>query len=191
MIDPDLLQPFTRTCQLIHGAMVIGVVVFLVLVTLVLPDMIGPVGAQGAGAAPATPLLTFIASSLGAVGLAMSFIVPGVFVNSVRRQAARGDWPGAAVGKAVATGKDALADAPRRLLPLYQTQLIVGAAFLEGTAFLATIASMVERNPIALGTAIVLLGTLIARFPTADRINAWLERQLEQLRNDYETGSND
>ena len=69
-----------------------------------------------------------------------------------------------------------------RLLPLYTTQLILGAAINEGMAFFAAIAYMLERHPIALGTAIVLLGGLIARFPTADRVNAWLDQQLEQLR---------
>jgi hypothetical protein len=40
---------------------------------------------------------------------------------------------------------------------------------------------MLERHPVALGTAIVLLGALIARFPTADRVGAWLDRQLGLL----------
>jgi hypothetical protein len=190
--DPDLLQPFTRTCQIIHGAMVMGVVTFLILVLFVVPDLTGPPrGPAGVAAGPTTPLLTYIAAGLGALGLAMSFVVPGLFVNSVRRLAARGAWPADATGQTHAPGKNPQADAPRRLLPLYQTQHITGAAILEGTTFFATIAYMMERNPIALGTAIVLLGTLIARFPTADRINAWLERQLEQLRDDYETGSSD
>jgi hypothetical protein len=68
-----------------------------------------------------------------------------------------------------------------KLAPLYQTQLIIGAAILESGAFFAAIAYMVERNPLALATAIVLLGALAARFPTADRINAWLDRQLGLL----------
>jgi hypothetical protein len=111
-----------------------------------------------------------------------------VFVASARRQAARGGWPDATAGEPVQTRKDPLADAPRRLLPLYQTQLLIGAAILEGMAFFATLAYMLERNKIALAIAAFLLGCLASRFPTVDRINRWLERQLGLLRNEYETG---
>jgi hypothetical protein len=58
---------------------------------------------------------------------------------------------------------------------------------LEGAAFFATIAYMLERNPIALATAIVLLGALVARFPTSDRVNAWLDRQLGLLQEERQS----
>jgi hypothetical protein len=58
---------------------------------------------------------------------------------------------------------------------------------LEGAAFFATIAYMLERNPLALATAIVLLGTLAARFPTSDRVNAWLDRQLGLLQEERQS----
>jgi len=81
-----------------------------------------------------------------------------------------------------------------KLAPIYQTQLIIGAAMLEGAAFFATIAYMfatiaymVERNPLALATAIALLGALVARFPTSDRVNAWLDRQLGLLQEERQS----
>ena len=37
MTDPDALEPFTRTCQIIVGALIMGVVIFLVIVILFLP----------------------------------------------------------------------------------------------------------------------------------------------------------
>jgi hypothetical protein len=193
LTHPDALQPLARTCQIIIGAMIMGVAVFLAIVILVVPTIMAPGLPPGAGGAvagpvgPQVPLITYTAAALGAMGLVMSYVVPGLFVVSVRRQAARGGWPDATAGKPVLPGEDPLADAPRRLLPLYQTQLLVGAAIIEGMAFFATLAYMLERNKIALAIAGFLLGCLASRFPTADRINRWLERQLDLLRNDYES----
>ena len=62
-----------------------------------------------------------------------------------------------------------------------------GSVLLEGGAFFAVIASMLERNPIALVTAIVLLAHLVARFPTADRVNDWLDRQLGLLQEERQS----
>ena len=73
------------------------------------------------------------------------------------------------------------------LAQLYQTQLIVGAALLEGAAFFAGIAFMLERDPIAAGMALVLLAVLAARFPTRDRIEAWLEQQLGLLQEERQS----
>jgi hypothetical protein len=58
---------------------------------------------------------------------------------------------------------------------------------LEFGAFFAGIMFMLERNPMALMTAIVLLFVLAARFPMLDRVNAWLDRQLGMLQADRQS----
>lgn len=161
MTDSDALLPFTRTCQIIIGALVMGVVSFLVIVVLFirLEKPLDP------------PIITYVALAMGASVLAMSFFVPGAVITQMRRQIAKGAAP--------PSGKSP--EEKTVLLPIYQTQLIIGAALLEGGAFFATIAYMLERKPIALAAAGVLLGVLLTRFPTIDRLRGWIDRQTETM----------
>ena len=68
-----------------------------------------------------------------------------------------------------------------KLAFVYQTQLIIGSALCEGMAFFAAIAYMLERNPLALGMALILLACLAVRIPTRDRVNAWIDQQQSML----------
>ena len=68
-----------------------------------------------------------------------------------------------------------------RLAVVYSTQLIVGAALNEGAAFFAGVAYLIGKDPIALGVGLFLVGVLIARFPTTDRVARWIARQEEML----------
>ncbi len=193
MTDPDALRPLVRTCQIIIGALIAGVFFFLLItlfITHVMMPPAAPVGgmAVGAGAIPAPgggslplPLISLIAVAFGIMNLAMSFVVPKLVVDQGRR-------------KVALAGPDAVTQSdpsgPKQLYPagytgklaaLYQTQLIIGAALLEGAAFFAVIAYLLERSPIALLTALVLLGVMFTRFPTGDRVNNWLDQQLSLL----------
>jgi hypothetical protein len=191
MTDPDGVEPITRTCQIIVVALAMGVLTFLAIVVLLDVGPGNPApgqGGQGIGGASlplpgggSLPLMTALAVVLGIIGLVMSFTVPRVFVAGVRRTIAREAPPRTTAAKASEPAQVYPAGDTGRLLPVYQTQLIMGAAINEGMAFFAAIAYMLERHPIALGTAIVLLGGLVARFPTADRVNAWLDRELSLL----------
>jgi hypothetical protein len=191
MNDPEVLQPITRTCQIIVGAMITGVVLFLAIVLFVVPSgmMPAPVPAGGgaggaalpAAAGPGMPLITSIAAAMGLAGLVMSFVVPGIFVTNSRRQIAKGTWTPPATRDPSQPARIYPAGDTGKLAAVYQTQLIIGSALCEGMAFFATIAYMLERNPIALVTAVVLLGGLFARFPTSDRVNAWIDQQQSML----------
>jgi hypothetical protein len=195
--DLAALQPTIRTYQIIVGAMIMGVATFLAIALFVTQVAVNPApvlpgeGAGGAAiAAPgdsSLPVITYLAVASGLIVLVLSFVVPKINVARARRQMAlEGPTP---------TTKGGLSE-PKQLYPagytgklvqLYQTQLIIGAAMLEGGAFFAAVAYMVERNPLALATAIVLLGTLAARFPTSDRVNAWLDRQLGLLQEERQS----
>ena len=181
MTDPDALQPLTRTCQIIVAALIMGVVIFLAIILLFLPaqGLMAPApggGAPGpAPAEPALPLITYIAVAIGLADLALSFVVPSFSVAKLRRQIARGELP-----KIKGDDTGALAQ-------VYQTQLIIGAAMLEGGAFFAAIAYMLERQTMAAAMALVLLVVLAARFPTGDRIRAWLDHQLGLLQEERQS----
>jgi hypothetical protein len=194
MTDPDGIEPITRTCQIIVGALVMGVLTFLAIVVFLNVGAGNPAPGQGIGGAAlplpgggSLPLMTALAVVLGIIGLVMSFTVPRVFVAGTRRTIAREAPPATTARKASEPAQVYPAGDTGRLLPVYTTQLIMGAAIAEGMAFFAAIAYMLEHHPIALGTAIVLLGGLIARFPTADRVNAWLDRQHDLLRAERES----
>ncbi len=185
MTDPDALRPLVRICQIIIAALIAGVLFFLT-VTLFITQAImpppAPVGgmAAGGGSLP-LPLITLIAVAMAVINLAMSFVVPKLVVDQGRRKIA-GEGPDA-VMKTDPSGPKQLYPAgyTDKLAELYQTQLIIGAALLEGAAFFAVIAYLLERSPIALLTALVLLGVMFTRFPTGDRVNNWLDQQLSML----------
>jgi hypothetical protein len=52
MTDPDALQPIIRTCQIIVGALIMGVMTFLAIVLFAIPPLLNPAPAfpgEGAG----------------------------------------------------------------------------------------------------------------------------------------------
>ncbi|HKI21044.1 MAG TPA: hypothetical protein VKA15_24340, partial [Isosphaeraceae bacterium] len=172
MTDPDALQPIIRTCQIIVGALIMGVVTFLAIALFVTQVGVNPAqalpgeGAGGAAIAAAgnssLPVITYLAVAVGLMDLVLSFVVPKMNADRARRQMAL-EGP-SAITKGGPTEPKQLYPAgyTGKLAPIYHTQLIIGAALLEGAAFFATIAYLVERNPLALATAIVLLGALVA-----------------------------
>jgi hypothetical protein len=191
MNDPDVLEPITRTCQIIVSAMIMGVVCFLIIVMFLVPTAINPGPAPVAGgpgapnipqlAGPGVPLFTYLALGMGIAGLVLSFVVPSVFVASARRKIAKGMWTPPATSDAAQFARFAAAGDTGKLAVVYQTQLIIGSALSEGMAFFAGLAYMLERNPLALGMALILLAGLAVRIPTRDRVNAWIDQQQSRL----------
>jgi hypothetical protein len=188
MNDPEVLEPITRTCQIIVGTLIAGVVFFLVIVLFVIPSGMNPAPAPAGGGAalpapagPGLPIITYLAVAMGIAGLVMSFVVPSILATNARRQIAKGTWTPPTSRDPSQPAQIYPAGDTGKLAVVYQTQLIIGSALCEGMAFFASIAYMLERNPIALVTAIVLIGGIIARFPTRDRVNAWLDQQQGKL----------
>jgi hypothetical protein len=192
----DAIQPVIRLAQIIVGTLMTGVAFFLVIATLVDlgPDpgvAAGAAGGGGAGAhgavqpAPMVPFITYAALAAGAVLLPMSFVVPGLVAKKQRQAIAAGK---VAAGANPAPGLTSANTSQAIKMPAgdegaaFLSQLIIGAAMAEGAAFFAGAAYLVEKNPIALGAALVLLAALAARFPTAGRAGRWIEQQREKLR---------
>jgi hypothetical protein len=188
--DPGELEPVARTLQIIVAAMIMGVLAFLAVVVLLVPQAVVPQGPAGAEAAPnrlgGMQVITLTALFMGATGLVLSYMVPILVVARGRSQIAREKQvPG---GLAEPSPTSQASDAGR-LLGLYQNQLIMGSALAEGGAFFAAMAYMLERHPAALGVAVVLVGALIARIPTRDRLTAWLDQQLALVQEERQAGS--
>jgi hypothetical protein len=186
--DQDVIDLVTRTLQIIVAALITGVVVFLGISSVVAPILGAPPGAGGAGGAgpPAAAgpmdlrdVITWTAVAFAAVGLPLSFLLPGWMSNQNRRSIAAGTWN--APGTPALFGPGALESDTGKLAFVYQTQLIVGAAMNEGPAFFAVVAYMLGKNPIALGLAVLLLVAMVVRFPTRLRVASWIDRQQELL----------
>jgi hypothetical protein len=186
--DEDAIRTVTRQGQIIVGALISGVLVFLVVAVVVGPlaGVGADAGAQPAGKlAQSVPILTYIALAVGAVCLSMSLIVPSLLAKQQRLAMAGGkSLPGQSPASTPAQRPEAVGTAPTGLSSVYLNQLIIGAAMNEGAAFFAGVAYLVEKNPIALAVALVLIAGLIARFPTASRVERWIEQQQEKLRED-------
>ena len=59
--------------------------------------------------------------------------------------------------------------------------MIVGLALLEGSAFMALLAYLLEGQTWVLGLAAGVLALMAVRFPTRASVLAWLERQADAL----------
>jgi hypothetical protein len=71
------------------------------------------------------------------------------------------------------------------LAVIYQTRTIIAAALLEGAAFFATVAYLIEHKPITLYVAIALAFLILAHIPTLSRFESWLDSEstsIEQMR---------
>jgi hypothetical protein len=202
--DENIINSMTRTLQIIAGALIVGVVLFLGVATVMGPLVpaarAGAAPGRGAGAnaapQPATDsmdigdIITWVAVLLAAIILPLSFVVPRYVASGIRRNIAAGKWtpPVAPNDPRGSISREALQSDTGKLAFAYQTPFIIGAALNEGVAFFAAVAYMVGGNPIALGLALLLLGALILRFPTRPRVASWIERQQELLAQDRQAG---
>ncbi len=132
-------------------------------------------------------IIAWTAVAFAAVGLPLSFLVPGWIAAQNRRSIAAGTWlPPSRVnvnapGTTGPFSPEALKTDTGKLASAYLTQFIIGAAINEGLAFFASVAYLIGKNPIALALALLLVVALVARFPTRLRIASWIDRQQELL----------
>ena len=189
--DASAIDRATRTLQIIVGALVMGLVVFLVITLFVHPES-KPVATAPAGMpaqsqpeaqAPVLPVITVAAFTVAVVCLPLALVVPRLAADSARKQIAAGKWNPAKVygGKPLPTS-----DAGRLTL-VYQTQKITSVAMVEGPACLALIAYMLERNTVALGLGLFLIAAVAVQFPQRARVQQGIDDQLGRLDMDRQT----
>ncbi len=189
MSDQNFIKQMTRVAQIIVGSLIAGVVFFLVIAATVDVRPERPVAGAAAIPAPGGQddaldrILIAMVVVVAALGAPLSFIVPHLITARSRRAIASGapspSMPGVRAG-APAVPQTEIS----KLTMVYQTQMIVGAAINEGAAFFAGVVYLITKNPIALGVALLLLAVMVGRFPTAGRIQRWVEIQQEKLRQD-------
>jgi hypothetical protein len=179
MMSDDLESPDVtaqvRVMQIIVAALSVGVLSFG-----------GFVLATGSGAEKAEPeILTLGSIVLAVVGGAMSFVLPALVVSRNRRSIASGTWPAASGNQPRQAVPDTDAG---KLLAVYQTQLIIGAALLEGPAFVGLLAYMLEGHWAGLLVGAVCLLALMAKFPTRHGVQGWLDQQMQQIKEQRQFG---
>jgi len=169
MFDPDrqdhelVERRVLLKTQIIMASLVGGCVFFLAVVL--------SIRLRG-GAAPAGPgpLLAYVAVGFAVMALVARAVVPTVLVRAgLRRLAAR------------QTEASDPAGAVAALWRLFSTRTIVCGAILEGAAFFALVAYLVEGAAIALAVALLLIAALALHFPTRSGTARWIQRQRESL----------
>lgn len=164
----DVPASVTRTSQIIHGALTMGVLTFgaVVLTT-----------GGGRNPPPAGPIpLSWILGAVAASVLMMSYIFPGFVATALRKAIARGKSGGLPPGLPLEGVKDS-----DRLAFAFQTSRIIGWAMAEGAAFLSLVNYMVTRDVIGLALAGISVVAMLSRFVTRDRLDAWVSDQQRLL----------
>jgi hypothetical protein len=179
--DPGVVVTTTRRLQIIVGALLLGLVSFLVVILAVVPAPKPPAPlAPGEGGGPTEPLpvLTVTAYTFAVILVPLSLVVPKLLSDAQRSKIAAGNRSPDAPGPA---------DDVSRLALVYQARKIVGAAMTEGAAFLALVAYMIERNSVALGLSLALIVCVALRFPTRAAVASWIDGQLELIRQERQS----
>lgn len=159
------LDQRVRVMQIIVAAMALGIVSFMgITIFIRLSQQQAP---------PEMPVLTYIALGYTPIALVLQAILPGMMA------AARSQTPERLEGLA---GKGDEVPDVGSLCATYQTLLIISMAIIEGAAFLALIAYLVDGNVLTLGAALVLLAVLLAKFPTVSRVERWIEERREAMK---------
>jgi hypothetical protein len=173
--DPQraYIRNVARTLQIIVGAMAAGVLFFVAIVVFALPN------AAQARAADSQPLITYVAVGMSVAIGAAWLVVPSAVVRRMRETLVSGSSKEWGIVKHMPNA-DQIGDAIP-LAAIYQTGMIIRVALLEGTAFLAAVAYMLERQPIALILVGVLWLMIVSHIPTVSRVESWVDSELASL----------
>lgn len=152
-----------RTMQIVCAALMMGVLMFAGAAIFM---RFGPGGQVPA----AQPMVAYMAAGMAALMIvARLVVVPFVIKGGIKQLTAT-------------TPLDDVAKLD--FYGVYQTQMIVGCALLEGAAFFNLISFIVEGQIWTLGIVAVLLAIMATAFPTLERVGSWAEEQLRMLRLD-------
>lgn len=151
-----------RGMQIIAAALMAGVLVFLGIVL---------VTTQGDVFGTHTPeVVAILGAGFGVIAIVNHIVIPQIMASSQLRQI-------------VANGFSELDTESKsdQLLGVYRGKLIVALAMLEGAAFFNLIALMAEKNVLSLVVTFLLLGLMVFRFPSRDKVVFWVQDKLREL----------
>ena len=178
----DEIGPQVFTIQIIVTALTAGCLFFMAIAVFLVQT-----GQAPAGNNELTPITTYMAVGFAGVAIVLRMVVPKMIESAGRKRIADGTWQVPTTGQQqaqIAQLVERLGDAGK-LLGVLTTRTIVGGAILEGSAFFALIAYLIEQSPIALAAAIVMIIGVALNFHTRSSAAHWIEDQLaavEQLR---------
>ena len=170
--DWNLLGKPLRTLQIIVFALTAGLVVFFI-VAQVVPQRGGPDPDAG-------PVMTYLACAVAFLEVILRQIIPPRLVISGRRRLARGQEPVRVGRPSPVIDVEKTGDAGR-LFGLLMTSTITSCALLEGGAFFAFIAYIMENTLLSLSVGLLLTLGVAMHFPTQARTRHWLRHHLELL----------
>lgn len=153
--------------RIISAALISGVIAFLVVVLFVIKSALNP----------GSLLLTYLGLVVGALALVFAFIVPNLVGGSIKQALVDGKRVDLPAQFRVSQNVGILGN----LLFLFQTRLIVGYAILEGAAFFNLVAYMLERQDVSLASVGLLIGAMLAKFPTRGKIEGWLANEIRSI----------
>ena len=173
---PQLPAGAVRTVQIIAFALLQGIVIFMG-VAVYLNQTRGPMDAGGGS------LLSYLSAGFFVIIAVIWFVMPSHIMKAQVKRIAAGVWtPPASDSPRPA---DTFATDEAKLMAVYQTGNIIGWALLEGAAFFAGIAYLLEGKTLPLyivGAAVLLM---LQTFPTRNLIENWINNQkgvIEDLR---------
>lgn len=149
-----------RAMQIIAAALIMGVLMFLGVVLVVT-----------AGKLDGQPeMITMIAAGFAFLMLVNHFVIPPIIGKAQLKQA-------------LAAGMNQKQDDERiqEYCGVYQTQMIVGFALLEGAAFFNLVAMMMEHCAASIAVVALLLLVMVAKFPTRDKVSFWVQDKMREV----------
>lgn len=154
-----------RIMQIIVAAMAMGIVSFMGIALFI------RLAQQQPG--PGLPHITYIALGYFPIALLLQAILPNMMSRRPQTPERLDE---------LARNSDAAHRGAGSLCVRYQTMLIISLAIIEGAAFLALIAYIIDGNMLTLFVAAILLGVMLAKFPSAARVERWIDEQRDAMR---------
>jgi len=164
MDELDLLRGFVRRMQIIAGALIAGVLAFLIVATLVVHAGGGPLQAPAGN----LPLITLILVGLSLVQIPTAVVFPGLMIQAAVQQ--------------LKSGQKSNLSPMAAMLRALNSVMIMRMAMLEGGAFAATIAYMLEGSHFAWPGILAPVTLMLWYFPTTNGCREKLEEIAGQLK---------
>jgi hypothetical protein len=161
---PPILAQTVRISQIIRFALIAGPASFAAYLLVNLPK-----------AQDDSHFTSWLMAGFAVVVVMLRLVVPLLVTGKLR--------------SAIASGKSVHQHLPvdrfgtdeNKLCAVYQTQMLIGAALLEGAAFANLAAYMIEAQIMSLAIAVGLLIGMLVDFPTLASVGAWIKRQQRLL----------
>lgn len=168
MDETDQLRRFVFRMQIIAGLLIAGVLAFL-LVTAIIVHTAGPQG--GGPIAGNVPLITIVCVALSLSQIPIALVLPGLITDAGVKRLRLGQPLSEMPASSPMIG----------MLQVLNSAMVMRMAMLEGGAFAAIIAYLIEGSYWALPGVVAPVLLMLWHFPSADGCQRQLEQIAQQL----------